>query len=220
MLTLYYHPLSAFCWKPLVALYEAGTAFTAYPIDLTQPEQAALLESLWPMRQFPVLQDGATRLPESSIIVEYLQQQYPGTTRLVPTDPQAALPVRLWDRFFDMNVMMGVQQIVGDALRPPERRDPLTVAQHKAKLDRAYATAEHHLAGQDWAAGSFSLADCAALPALFYAGAIHPFQTHPVLSDYFARLTRRPSCARVLAEARPWFRYFPFQDGIPARFLT
>lgn len=220
MLTLYYHPLAAFCWKPLIALYETGTPFTAHQIDLSSPEDAALLESLWPMRQFPVLQDGAARMPESSVIVEYLDLHHPEQVRMVPTDPQAALAVRLWDRFFDMNVQMVMQNIVNDALRPAERRDPQGVTEQTHKLDRAYAAAERQLAGQEWAAGSFSMADCAALPALFYAGAIHPFQDHPSLVAYFDRLVQRPSCARVLAEALPFMKYFPFHDRIAARFLT
>lgn len=221
MLTLFYHPLSSFCWKPLVALYDTQREFTPHPIDLTKPEDAALLESLWPMRQFPVLQDGATRIAESSIMIEHLDLNHPAQSRMLPADPQAALPIRLWDRFFDMNIQLVMQKIVDDALRPPERRDPVIVDQARDKLDRAYRVAERHLSGQgDWAAGAFSLADCAALPALFYAGAIHPFDDHPAMQAYFDRLVQRPSCARVLDEAKPWFRYFPFQDRIPARFLA
>lgn len=221
MLTLFYHPLASYCWKVLVALYETGTEFTPRLIDLSKPEDAALLESLWPIRKFPVLQDGAALLPESSIIIEHLDLHHPGPIRMVPLDAQAAMPVRLWDRFFDMQVQMVMQPIVNDALRPPERRDPLIAAEQMARLDRAYAVADRHLAGRsDWAAGAFSMADCAALPALFYAGAIHPFDAHPALSAYFDRLVARPSCARVLTEARPWFGYFPFQDRIPARFLA
>lgn len=219
MLTLYYHPLAAYCWKPLVALYDTGTKFTPHPIDLSVPQDAALLESIWPMRQFPALQDGATRVPESSIIVEHLDLHHPAATRMIPLDPQAALPVRLWDRFFDMNIQLVMQQIVNDALRPPERRDPQVVDEARRKLDRAYSIAERHLAGQgDWAAGAFSLADCAALPALFYAGAIHPFDAHPAMTAYFDRLVARPSCARVLAEAKPCFHLFPFHDGIAPQF--
>lgn len=217
-MTLYFHPLSSFCWKPLVALYDTGTAFAPHLIDLSNPQDKAQLERLWPLCQFPVLQDGATVLPESSVIIEYLDLHHPAPTRMVPQDPQAALPVRLWDRFFDMNLQMVMQQIVNDALRPPERRDPATVADHKARLTRAYAVADRQLDGGDWVTGAFSLADCAALPALFYAGAILPFDDHPALSDYFQRLVARPSCARVLAEARPWLHYFPFHDGIAARF--
>ena len=220
MLTLYYHPLAAFCWKPLIALYEAGTAFTPRPIDLSKPDDAALLESLWPMRRFPVLVDGDTVLPESAIIIEYLDLHHPGPRRMLPLDPDAALKVRLWDRFFEGHIQMIMDQIVQDALRPTERHDPQTVKELKLRLTRAYGVAEAHLAGREWAAGDFSLAECGALPALFYAGAIHPFDAYPALSAYFDRLVARPSCARVLAEARPFFQYFPFKDRIPARFLT
>ncbi|WP_288949763.1 glutathione S-transferase family protein [uncultured Paracoccus sp.] len=223
MLTLYYHPLASYCWKPLIALYEAGTAFTPRLVDLAQPDDAALLERLWPMRLFPVLEDGDTVLPESSIIIEYLDLHHPGPHRLIPADPKAALQVRLWDRFFDMHMESPVQEIVRDALRPESRRDRQTVDEQKEKLDRAYIAAERHLAACDndsWIAGAFSLADCAAMPALFYAGAIHPFYAHPALSEYFTRLTRRPSAGRVIEGARPWFQYFPFRQGIAAQFLA
>lgn len=220
MLTLYLHPLAAFCWKPLIALYESGTDFTPHLIDLAKPGDAMLLESLWPMRLFPVLRDGDVVLPESSIIIEYLDLHHPGARRLVPKDATAALQVRLWDRFFDMHVQMVMTEIVRDRLRPEDRRDPLTVTELKARLDRAYVAAERHLDGREWAAGDFSMADCAAVPALFYAGVIHPFDGHPALCAYFERLMARPSARRVIHEAQPFMQFFPFRELVPARFLT
>jgi glutathione S-transferase len=67
------------------------------------------------------------------------------------------------------------------------------------------------MAAQTWAAGdAFSLADCAAAPALFYANEVMPFgETHKNVAAYFDRLKARPSYARVLKEAEPYFAMFP-----------
>lgn len=220
MLVLYCHPLAAYCWKVLIPLYEAGTAFTAHHIDPSQPQDAALLASLSPQRLMPVLRDGDRLVWESSVVIEYLDLHHPGAQRMIPADPEAALAVRMWDRFFDNGIGNPMQAIVLNQIRPEAQRDPLIVAEQTARLDRAYAAAEAHLTGRDWVAEAFSLADCAAAPVLFYAGIIHPFDGHPALSAYFARLMARPSVRRVIDEARPVMRLFPFHDRIPARFLT
>jgi glutathione S-transferase len=179
--------------------------------------------SYWPVGKFPVLRDEARgqTVPETSIIIEYLSQKYPGPVPLLPSDLERAREVRLWDRFFDLYVSAAVQTIVGDRLRPEGGHDPVGVQRAKDALSTAYAVAEKRLASRVWAAGAdFSMADCAAAPALFYADIVHPFSTgHPKLAAYFARLAERPSFARVLREARPYFDLFPFRDRIPRRFL-
>lgn len=213
-LTLYYHPFAAFCQKVLIALYETGAPFAPRLIDLGDPAQRAELQALWPVARFPVLRDeqhGLT-LPESSIIIEHLDRYYPGPARLLPEDPDRALAVRLSDRFFDHYVAEPMQRIVGDRLRPPGRNDPLGVEAARRLLATAYDIAERDLAGQAaWAVGeTFTLADCAAAPALFYADWVQPFAaTHPRLARYLARLMERPSFARVVEEAKPYRHLFP-----------
>ncbi|MGZ8307832.1 MAG: glutathione S-transferase family protein, partial [Allosphingosinicella sp.] len=125
-LTLYFHPFSSFCQKVLVALYERDVPFERAVVDLSDPEQKAALERLWPMGKFPVLRDEAREVtvPESSLIVEYLDRVNPGPPPLVPTDPEAAMKARLWDRFFDHYVEVPLQKAVGDRLRPEGARDP------------------------------------------------------------------------------------------------
>jgi glutathione S-transferase len=171
----------------------------------------------------PVLHDGARErsLPETSIIIEYLQQHYPGPVALLPDDRDACLQARLWDRFFDLYVSGPMQAIVGDRIRPAGvGHDSFGVEQARANLETAYATADAQLRGRTWATGeSFTMADCAAAPALFYTTILQPIaDRHPNLSAYFERLMARPSVARVIAEARPWFSNFPFVEAMPARF--
>lgn len=221
-LTLYLHPLASFCHKVLIGLYENDTTFEPSLVDFANPGSAAAHLERWPVGKIPVLHDsvGNRVVAETSIIIEYLQQHYPGPARLIPDAPEQALEVRLWDRFFDLYVSVPMQKIVGDRIRPEGARDPFGVAEAHATLEAAYDMIEGRLAGNAWIVGeAFSMADCAALPALFFGCIVHPpGAARPKLQAYFERLLARPSVQRVLAEAQPYFQYFPYRDDMPARF--
>lgn len=210
---LYYHPLASYCWKTLIALYEAELPFDERLVDLGDPAQRAAFTRIAPLGMFPVLHDtDAERyVPEASIVIEYLAQRAPGAARLLPSSPERALDVRARDRFFDLYVMEPMQKIVEDRLRPEPQRDPLGVAKAHARLEVAYAIAEGFLRESGWAVGDeFGLADCAAAPSLFYANKVHPLTAAlPRLTSYLARLEARPSFARVLREAAPYMSMFP-----------
>ncbi|CAN5168331.1 glutathione S-transferase family protein [soil metagenome] len=218
-LTLYYHPLSSFCQKTLIALYEGGLPFEPRLTDLGNPADRAELGALWPLLKFPVLRDSAQRrdIPETSIIIEYLDRLLPPERRLIPAEPDAALEVRLWDRFFDHYVNQPMQQVVGDArfARAVDRSG------ERALLHTAYRMIDRRMSDRAWAAGgAFSLADCAAAPALFYATTIEPIPDDCSHAHaYFERLLARPTIARVFDEARPWFEFYPLRSAIAARFL-
>jgi glutathione S-transferase len=154
---------------------------------------------------------------ESTVIIEHLGLHHPGPVRLIPAEPEAALPVRMLDRFFDNYVSTPLQRIVFDNLRPKDIRDSHGVDEAKAVLDRAYAWLETTLAGREWAAGdTFGLADCAAAPALFYADWAHPIPAERrAVRDYRRRHLARPSIARAVEEARPYRHLFPL--GAPDR---
>lgn len=220
-LVLHSHPLSSYCMKVLIALYEAGTPFEARMVNLGDPAARAAYGDLWPTCKIPLLQDGDRIVPETSVQIEYLDTHYPGAHPLLPRDPARALDARLWDRLADLYVMNAMSRIVDDRLRRPEDRDPRAVKDSQGILTTAYGMIERNMAGKTWAIGdSFTLADCAAAPALFYASIVFPFpETHKNLAAYFERLLARPSVARVLAEARPFFLYFPYKDAMPKRFL-
>lgn len=216
-LQLFYHPLSSYCWKALIALYENGTPFEGVLLD--NAAAAADLRALWPIARFPLLRDEErdTTVAEASIIIEYLGVHYPGSFTPIPANADSAIEVRLMDRLFDNYVMTPMQVFVADRIRPDGTQDPHGVEQARAMLGNAYALLEERIAGRTWATGeSFTLADCAALPALFYADKVVPFRaSHPVLASYLARLEARPSIARVLAEKEPVWAMFPFADGPP-----
>lgn len=221
-LVLYYHPLASFCHKVLIALYENGTAFVPRAVDLLDAEQAAAFGDLWPVGKMPVLRDDARdrTIPETSIIIEYLDQHYPGASPLLPSDDAMRLDARLWDRFFDLYVQVPMQKIVTDRIRPDGSRDPHGVATAHRDLQTAYEMIERRMASKTWATGeTFSMADCAAAPALFFADIVAPFSaTHPSAAAYIERLLGRASVQRVLAEAQPYFHMFPYRDQMPARF--
>ena len=212
-LTLYYHPLSSFCMKVLIPLYENGVAFEKKLIDLGDADSRAELLKVWPIGRFPVLRDDATdhTVPESTIIIEYLDQRFPGPAPLIPPDPDLARQTRLRDRFYDLCVEVPVQKIVGDRLRPEAAKDPFGVEQARSQLRTAYALIEQDMAGRTWAMGeAFTMADCSAAPALFYAARVEPFAPgQKALAAYLERLKARPSFARALKEAEPYFHMFP-----------
>jgi glutathione S-transferase len=212
-LSLFFHPLASYCWKTLIALYENATPFEPRLVDLGNPSERDAFLQLAPLGKFPVLQDSKRGrvLPESTIIIEYLATHYPGATELIPSDPELALEARLQDRFFDQQIHEAMQKHVLDKLRPEGSRDPYGVAQAHAQLDKAYGILEQTLATRTWAASdAFSLADCAAAPALYYANLVHPLgELHPRAAAYLERLRARPSFARVLQEAQPYFAMFP-----------
>jgi glutathione S-transferase len=221
-LELFYHPLASFCHKVLIGLYENDTPFVPKQVDLMDPVTSAAFVALWPVGKMPVLRDGNSDrvLPETTIILEYLDRHYPGPERLIPLEPERALEARLWDRFFDFYVQIPMQKVVTDRLRAEGERDAKGVADARASLRTAYDVLEQRMKDRTWVVGdAFGLADCAAAPALFYAGVVEPFATsHANVAAYFERLLARRSFSRVLAEARPYFQYFPYLDALPQRF--
>lgn len=216
-LQLFAHPFSSYCQKVLIALYENDTPFEFRMLDPDHPENGAAFATLWPIGRFPLLLDDKQAIVESSIIIEHLAIHHPGAVSLIPADPATALEVRLMDRLFDNYVMNQMQPMVNNALRPDDVRDPYGVDLARHQLDIAYQWLDNHLADRDWAAGTaFSLADCAAAPALFYADWAHPIsERFATLRAYRARLLARPSFARAVNEARPYRSFFPL--GAPDR---
>lgn len=216
-LLLYAHPFSSYCQKVLIALYENHTPFSLRLLAPGDEAVAAELEKLWPLKRFPVLVADGKVIPEATIIIEHLALHHPGSVRLIPADPKAALDARFMDRFFDNYVMTPMTKIVVDHIRPPADRDAYGVAEARSMLDTAYRWLEARMAQREWAASDgFTLADCAAAPALFYADWTHPIRDEfASVREYRRRLLARPAFARAVDEARPYRPLFPL--GAPDR---
>jgi glutathione S-transferase len=212
-LTLYFHPLSSFCQKVLIALYENHTPFEPRIVNLFEETSRAAFQKIWPIGKFPVLRDEKRdrTIPESSIIIEYLQQHYPGKTRFVPDDADLARQTRFQDRFFDLQVNVPMQKIVTDRLWPAGKNDSYGVERAKASLQTAIGLIDCGMATKKWAMGEdFTMADCAAAPALFFANKVMPFgDTHSNTAAYLSRLMQRPSFARAVKEAEPYLTLVP-----------
>lgn len=213
-LTLYYHPLSSFCHKVLIALYENGTPFTPHSVDLADDGERAAFHALWPVGKFPVLHDTARGelVPESTAVIDYLQLYYPGPVRLVPDEPELARRVRLIDRNADFNLHIHMQKVITDRIRPEGRHDPYGVEDARRKIGVMLGLLEQEIDGKTWLAGeAFTLADCAAAPPLFFCDlAVEPLAgRYPNLAAYLGRLKQRPSYARVLKDAEPFLQWVP-----------
>lgn len=207
MLTLYAHPLSSYCWKALIALYENCTPFELHLLE--SGESWAAFREIWPIGKMPLLHDSGrnARVPEASIIIEYLDTHYRGSTRFVPDDVDLAREVRLKDRLFDLYLQGPMQRITNEILSP--ERSNTAIAQAKDNLRTAYGVLEAGFDGPFAGGDSFSMADCAAFPALFYGDTRAPLTDFPKLSAYLERLKQRPSIARVFDEATPYLNYVP-----------
>ncbi|MBN9219118.1 MAG: glutathione S-transferase family protein [Mesorhizobium sp.] len=216
-LTLYFHPLASFCWKPLIALYENATPFAPVIVDLGDEQSRAAFLKISPTGKMPALRDDARgrTILESTIVIEYLAAHYPGALELVPADIDRALAVRQADRFYDFYVQEPMQKIVADRLRPQDKTDPFGVEQARGQLRNSYAIIEQEMQSREWAVGdTFTMADCAASPALFYANKVEPFgDSYPAVKRYHDRLLQRPAFARVIEEAQPYFKFFPYNNG-------
>lgn len=210
---IYGHPFASFAWKALIAAYERDVAFEFCMVDPDHPENSARMTELSPTGQFPALLDGDRQVTQSNAVIEYLDR-FGDASPMIPDDRDAALDARMLAYIFDAYVSAPVQQIVGEALRPPDQRDQDRVIEAKAKLDKSYAWLSSRI-GAAWANGrNFSIADCAAAPALFYADWVHPIPVG-ALKAYRTRLLERPSVVRVVDEARPYRSFFPL--GAPDR---
>lgn len=210
---LYYHPLSSYCHKALIALYENDTPFEPVLVDLGDPMSRAAFLKIWPIGKFPVIEDTARgkMVPESSIIIEYLAQHYPGSSQLLPQDPDAAREVRFYDRLFDNYLQTPMQKAMGDVLRSEGQKDLYGVELAIAQLRTALEFVDARMAQRRWAVGdSFTMADCAAGPALFYANRLVTLAgAFPHAHAYLIRLMERPSYHRTLKEAEPYFNLIP-----------
>lgn len=210
---IYGHPFAAFAWKPLIAAYERDVPFTFRMVDPEHADNSARIAELSPTGQFPALVDGNRTVTQSNAVIEYLDR-FGNAPPMIPADPDRALDARMLADIFDSYIAGPMQKIVGEALRPGDQQDPRRVAEAKTSLETAYAWLSARI-GAGWATGSnFSIADCAAAPALFYADWVHAIPDG-ALKAYRTRLLAHPSVARVVDEARPYRPFFPL--GAPNR---
>jgi glutathione S-transferase len=216
---LFVHPFSSYSWKALIAFHEKALPFAYRNIE--EPGAMDELRRHWPIGKFPVLidddGDGGAPVIEATTIIEYIDLRHYEVAPLIPANAIDALDVRFMDRIFDNHVMTPMQAIVNERIFDAANPDAGRTAKAAGALDTIYGWLDARLDGRDWACSSgFSLADCAAAPALFYADWVHPIpESRTALRAYRARLKARPTVARCIEEARSYRHYFP--GGAPDR---
>jgi len=214
-LELFVHPFSSYSWKALIPIWADGTPFE-YRKVFEDPDATARLREIWPIAKFPTLVDNGQVIPEATCIIEHLQAHYPTENVWIP-DGELGRQVRFLDRFFDLYIQGNMQPSVNHALRPEGKGDEYGAELGRKNLRTAYDWLEENLPYEGWAAGdTFTLADCAAAPALFYADWVDEIgDARPKLKAYRARLLAHPWVSRAVEEARPYRPYFPL--GAPDR---
>ena len=208
MLKFYFNPVSSYSQKVLIAFYEKNVEFKPEIVDLFDPASMAAFKKVSPMGKLPFLKVESKdwNIPESSIIIEYLDTHYDTGTRLIPSDKDLSRQMRFHDRCADLYLNNPMAKILLDGFKAPDDRDPKGVAAACATLDSVYPLIDRHFANSKgpWVMGEqFTMADCATAPALGYLRQVHSFEKFTNLTAYFNRVNERPSFARVQKEAAP-----------------
>ena len=202
---LYYNPLSTYCQKAMIAFNEKGLAYEPSIVNLMTAEGRAAYEQVNPLGKIPFLKPSEDwQVPESTSIVEYLEDKFPKTARLIPAaGGDAARQVRFMDRMSDFYYNEPVVELAFQQLGF-RAKDDAKAARARKYVAMTYAHWDKRLASQAWMCGeSFSLADCAAIPAMFYAQTAAPFDAFPNVVAYWRRAQLRPSYVKVRAEFEP-----------------
>ena len=209
---LYYHPISSYSQKVMVALYEKGLDFEPVVVALMNPEARRQYRDVYPLGKVPALAlDDGHLIPESSIIIEYLDTL--GEPKLIYGDAEQRRKIRFKDRMYDLHLNESVSTLIFQDMKPEGERDQERIDTATFRIETMYGFMEDEFAKQPFSNGeTFSMADCAAVPPLFYAQLKAPFNDYRNISGYWDRLASRPSIRRVLEEAEPHVQAILGQD--------
>jgi glutathione S-transferase len=205
---LYYNPISTYSQKTLLAFYEKGLEFEPNIVALMDPEAREAYREVYPLGKIPclVLDDGHI-IPESSIIIEYIDNM--AEPRLIDGDAEQTRKIRFKDRMLDLYLNDSVVTLLFQSMKPEEQKDQERIDTAKFRVDTIYSFMEHELGQNQYAQGNtFTMADCAAAPALFYAELLAPFAEHKNISAYWERLKERESVQKTQSDAKPIIEEF------------
>ena len=210
---LYYHPLSTYCQKVLIALYEKGLDFEPEIVNLMDEDSRKKYRDVYPIGKIPclILDDGHM-IPESSIIIEYADPLAKPT--LIKGNADETRKIRFKDRVFDLYLNDAVSTLLFQSMKPEAERDKERIDRARYHVVTMYGLMENEFGNQPYANGKeFLMSDCAAAPALFYAEQVAPFAKHKNISAYWERLKSRPSVQRTHEEAAPMLAAFAKQSA-------
>lgn len=202
---LYFSPTSTYSQKVLLGLYEKSVPFNPQPVDLADEQAHERYRAFYPLGKVPLLvRDDGRMVPESSIILEYIDYRFPRGPQLIPADHELALQTRMLDRMCDQYLNDPVVSLILESWKPAGQRDQALIDRATRKIGVMYRYLGDHLAGRSYLAGEqFTLADCAAIPPLYYARAFADFVSIDNLQRYWERVSQRPAFQRLLQETKP-----------------
>ena len=205
---LYFAYPSTYSQKTLLALYEKGVEFTPKLVNLTEPSEREAYRQLYPLGKIPLLiRDDGRLIPESTIIIEYLEEAFPEEPQLIPKDPEAARQVRFLDRMCDQYLNDPVVNLIFESMKPEAEQNQAQMEKSSELISVLYGLLNQQLADRRFLAGdTFTMADCSAIPALYYARSFADFSIFEHIGSYWERLQEHPSWKRVRKEAGPYIK--------------
>ncbi len=161
---LYHFPPSTNSLKVRIALLEKGLAFESVVIDLIKKEQKdPEYLKIHPFGQVPALDDDGFIVYDSTVINEYLEDEYPHPP-LLPAGSEDRARARLMEDYRDNRLNPHFVALIHEYRKPEEERDAALIQEAHATIGAAFAVVERQLQGREYLAGSFGLADIAYMP--------------------------------------------------------
>jgi glutathione S-transferase len=197
MIKLYTFPQSSNSRKVRIALIEKGLEFERIQIDLTKKEQKNPdYLKINPFGQVPALDDEGFIVYDSTIINEYLEDEYPYPP-LLPKDSDGRARARMMEDFRDNNFNQASSQLNRELRKPEGERNPQAIESAKAEIVKCFDRIEKELQGREYLAGEFSLADIAFMPNVDSLERLNVAidSKYKNLLAWIARLKARPSFA-------------------------
>jgi glutathione S-transferase len=197
MMKLYDFLPCPFGQKVRIVLAEKSLTYELIQIDLAQGDQRRPeFQRLNPFARVPVLVDEDTTVYDSTIIIEYLEDEYPEPPML-PTIGSSALRARarLFEDFADTSFTPQVGQLMAEMARAEGDRDQARLQRLNRLIERALDYLNHELTGQQFLAGEFSVADISFAPRILVLGdlGIAASTNRPNVDAWIKRMLERPS---------------------------
>ena len=196
MIKLYTFPPSTNSRKVRIALLEKGLEFERINVDLSKREQKnPEYLQIHPFGQIPALDDEGFIVYDSTIINEYLEDEYPYPS-LLPKDSEGRARARMLEDFRDNHFNPLFVQIIQEMRKPEGERDAGRIDNAKTEIGKAFDRTEKELKGKEYLVGAFSLADAAFMSNIDlldrFGIAVNAVK-FPNTVAWIARLKARPS---------------------------
>jgi glutathione S-transferase len=197
MMKLYDFLPCPFGQKVRIVLAEKGLLYELVQIDLTEGEQRRPeFRRLNPFGRVPVLVDEDTTVYDSTIIAEYLEDEYPEPP-LLPAVGSSALraQARTWEDIADTSFTVQVGQLMAEMGKAESERDSTRIQRLQQWIEQMLSFLNHQLQGQDFLASQFSVADIGFVPRLLVLKELgmDPAANRGNIEGWIKRMLERPS---------------------------